>query len=301
MRAATRNSRDRAGNRALLIASTIVGTCLALFFAGGLLLQSAVTPAPTTGANVAITPAIAKPATTTPAPPKSESVVSTAPAAAATQTALAAPAGSVVCIDAGHQGSANNSLEPVGPGATERKPKVSSGTAGVATRTHESVLNLKVAKKLRSELVGRGVKVVMVRESEKVDISNSERAQIANDAKADLFIRLHCDGSTDRSRKGLSTLIPAKNKWTGPILVSSKAAGKMIHAAVVAASGAIDRGVVTRSDLSGFNWSNVPTVLVEMGFMSNAAEDRALNTDAYQDKLARGLADGIVEYLRSRQ
>jgi N-acetylmuramoyl-L-alanine amidase len=75
----------------------------------------------------------------------------------------------------------------------------------------------------------------------------------------------------------------------------------MIHAAVIAASGAVDRGVVTRSDLSGFNWSAVPTVLVEMGFMSNASEDRALNTDAYQDKLARGLADGIVEYLRSRQ
>lgn len=295
------NARDRAGNRALLIALAGLLAGLALFFFGSLLLQARVSPlAPAAGTPVVEQPTATALPTATPAPSASSTAAVQPPPAITAETTVAAPAGSVVCIDAGHQGHANNSLEPVGPGATGRKPKVSSGTAGVVTRTHESVINLKIAKKLRSELEARGVKVVMVRESEKVDISNSERAEIANDAKSDLFIRLHCDGSTDKSRRGLSTLIPAKNKWTAPIVAASRTSGKIIHAAVLGATGATDRGVVTRSDLSGFNWAEVPTVLVEMGFMSNATEDRALNTDAYQTKLARGLADGIVQYLRSR-
>ena len=153
---------------------------------------------------------------------------------------------------------------------------------------------------LRRALVARGVKVVMIRSRQNVDIPNSQRAAIANSAHAALFIRLHCDGSTDRSKHGLSTLVPAKNRWTGPIVGASAKAGRIVHHAVLAATGAADGGVVNRGDLSGFNWSRVPTVLVEMGFMSNGAEDKALTTPAYQEKLASGLASGIGQYLKSR-
>ena len=101
------------------------------------------------------------------------------------------------------------SLEPVGPGATTRKPKVQSGTTGVATRNPEGLINLLVARRLQQELVDRGAEVVMVRTSQDVNIANSKRATIANDAEADLFIRLHCDGNDKRSKTGLSTLVPA--------------------------------------------------------------------------------------------
>lgn len=204
----------------------------------------------------------------------------------------------VVVIDPGHQGKGDYSTEPIGPGAKERKPRVTTGTTGVSSGKPESVVVLEIAERLRDELNSRGVEVILVRDSQDINISNSERAAIANEANADLFIRLHCDGSEDRSRQGLSTLVPGKNQWTAPIVTESGRAGGIVHRSVVAATGAKDLGVVQRTDLSGFNWAKVPTVLVEMGFMSNAEEDRKLASSEYQVKLAKGMADGTVEYLR---
>jgi N-acetylmuramoyl-L-alanine amidase len=139
-----------------------------------------------------------------------------------------------------------------------------------------------------------------VRTSQNVNISNSARAAAANREHADLFIRLHCDGNNNHSMSGLSTLVPKSNKWTAPIVASSAKAASYVHRAVIAATGATDRGIVPRSDMSGFNWSKVPTVLVEMGFLSNPAEDVKLGSPGYQAKLATGLANGISNYLKSR-
>lgn len=239
-------------------------------------------------------------------PPAAEPTQQEAVPAPVTPTApsdAAAPdrrAVGVVCIDAGHQANGDSSLEPIGPGAKERKPKVTGGASGVSTRKPESLINLQVARRLRDELEQRGITVVMVRDEQDVNISNSKRAKVANSANADVFVRLHCDGAGTRDLHGLSTLIPARNRWTGPILDESAQAGRLIHKAAIKATGAKDRGVVKRSDLSGFNWSEVPTVLVEMGFMSNPAEDRRLKSEAYQEKLASGIADGIIDYLEQR-
>ena len=209
-------------------------------------------------------------------------------------------AGKVIAIDAGHQLHGDSSLEPIGPGSKTRKPKVAGGATGTSTHQSESSVNLAVALKLRDALKAKGATVVMVRTKQNVNISNSKRAKMANAAHALLFIRLHCDGSTDHSQHGLSTLVPGSNKWTKSIVSESGLAGSHINNAVIAATGAKNRGVVKRSDLSGFNWSTVPTVLVEMGFLSNVAEDKLLATSAYQTKLATGLAAGITAYLQSR-
>ena len=236
-------------------------------------------------------------------------LVATAPAPVATQQTTTAPApaiqtpapqSAVICIDAGHQAHGDSSLEPVGPGASERKPKVSDGATGVASHRPESQVNLEIAMKLRDELRRRGYTVVMVRETQDVNISNSQRAAVANNAHAALFIRLHCDGTNDHSAHGLSTLVPASNQWTAPILASSTPAAQIVHRATLAATGAVDRKVVSRGDLSGFNWCTVPAVLIEMGFLSSPDEDRLLNTEDYQWKLARGMADGVAQYVASR-
>jgi len=176
---------------------------------------------------------------------------------------------------------------------------VSDGASGSHAPHAESEVNLEVALKLRTELQARGVKVIMVRTSQNVNISNSQRAAIANNAHAALFIRLHCDGIGNSSTHGFSTLIPASNHWTGPIVSSSARAGAIVQSAALKATGARNAGVVQRGDLSGFNWAKVPTVLVEMGFMSNSAEDAALTSAGYQHKLATGLANGVVQYLKS--
>jgi N-acetylmuramoyl-L-alanine amidase len=219
---------------------------------------------------------------------------------AAVSIATSVPAGFVVVIDAGHQAHADNKLEPIGPGSSTRKASVTGGTSGVVTRAHESVINLRVALRLRNVLTAAGVKVVMVRTSENVDISNSKRAQIANAAHAGIFVRLHCDGSTSRSTHGFLTLVPARNRWTVPIVTSSARAGRDIQSAAVAATHAYSRGITPRSDMAGFNWSRVPSVIVEMGLMTNPAEDRLLSSAAYEQKLAVGIANGILAFARGK-
>jgi N-acetylmuramoyl-L-alanine amidase len=237
-------------------------------------------------------------ATKTPAAKKQATTSSTKTAAATSTkpTAASKTAGFVVVIDAGHQAHADNRLEPIGPGSSTKKPAVASGTAGVVTHIHESVINLRVALKLRDVLKAAGIKVIMVRTSENVDIPNSKRAAIANNAHAGLFIRLHCDGVNSSSTHGFLTLVPAKNKWTGPILSASARAGRDVQKAALAATGAFDRGITPRSDMSGFNWSKVPSVIVEMGLMTNPTEDRKLATASYEQTLAQGIANGVLAY-----
>lgn len=207
--------------------------------------------------------------------------------------------GKVVVIDAGHQGKPDLTTEPIGPRSGVRRPKVAAGTTGYKTHTPESLVNLEVALKLRDALKARGVSVVMVRTKQGVNIANSERARIANRERAALFVRLHCDGSPDHQVAGISTLVPGANSVSNASIVTpSRSAGLLVQRAVVSATGARDHGVVDRDDLSGFGWSNVPSVLVEMGFLSNAADEARLVTTRYQQTLATGLANGIVSYLR---
>lgn len=243
----------------------------------------------------------------TPAQPQQDTPEPTQPPEEAPAESTTAPASDqgaavgTVVIDAGHQSHGNSSQEPVGPGASETKAKVSDGTAGVSTGVRESVVNLEVALKLQEELEARGIDVIMVRDTEDIDISNSERAAIANDNHADLFIRLHCDGVEGSSAtNGFYTLIPGENSWTAPIVAESAVAGRIIHETVLAQTGANDRGIKERTDLSGFNWCTVPTVLLEMGCMSNPTEDEKLNSDEYQRQLAVAIADGTVAYLNQR-
>jgi N-acetylmuramoyl-L-alanine amidase len=232
------------------------------------------------------TPPAPKPKAATPAP-------SSAPVAKAKSDQF------VVVIDAGHQGKGNNTPEPIGPGSKSTKPAVASGANGSATKRDESLVNLEVSLRIQKELEARGVKVIMIRKSQNVNITNAERAQIANKAGADLLLRIHCDDVSNRSLHGLLTMVPAKNKWTGPIVAPSAKAGKTIQSATLATTGAKDRGIMPTAEMSGFNWSKVPAVIVEMGMMSNAAEDRLLSSATYQQKLATGISNGVVTYLNS--
>lgn len=202
-----------------------------------------------------------------------------------------------VVIDAGHQSVVDRRKEPLGPGSSRRVAAVKVGTRGYATKVPEYRRTLEVALRLRDMLEAAGIRVVMVRTTSDVDITNRQRALLGNDEKADLVVRLHCDGYPSHGVHGITTLAPAKNRWTGPIVARSLTAAARIRKAVIAATGARDRGISRRSDLVGFNWSKVPTVLVEMGFMSNAAEDRRMGTASYQDRMARGLAAGVSSYL----
>jgi len=214
------------------------------------------------------------------------------PAASAKQRAT-------VVIDPGHDLRANSATEPIGPGSSTMKIKDGGGTHGVVSGLREADLNLRVALRLRALLERTGMRVVMTRtRTAGASIGNIARARIANREGAALFLRIHADGSTDPSVRGTHTLYPALHKgWTDDVYGESRRAARIVQRELRAALGFPDRGLQERSDFTGFNWANVPVILVEMGFMTNPTEDRLLATSAYQQRAAIGLCHGTLAFL----
>lgn len=206
----------------------------------------------------------------------------------------------VIVIDAGHQSRANSAREPIGPGASEKKAKVTGGASGCVSGLTEYKLNLQVAKKLKKELVRRGYKVIMVRTKNNVNISNSQRAKVANRNKADAFIRIHANSSTSSSVSGALTIAPASSNpyMKKKVRKKSQSLSKKVLKAMCRTTGAKNRGVMYTNSMSGINWCKVPVTIVEMGFMSNPAEDRKMASASYQKKIVRGIAGGIDNFLK---
>jgi N-acetylmuramoyl-L-alanine amidase len=206
--------------------------------------------------------------------------------------ALAPPP--LVCLDPGHGTlpAVARQTEPIGPGSTLRKIKDGGGAPG------EAPVALAIAFRTRALLQRDGYRVAMTRTGPNYAGGNIARARFCNVRHAALMIRIHADGSSDSAQHGVKTLVPALRRgWTDDIYAQSVRAGRKVQAAVVRATGAKDIGLVPRSDLTGFNWTNVPAILVETGFMTNPTEGRLLRTPAYQLKVARGLAAGAEAFL----
>jgi N-acetylmuramoyl-L-alanine amidase len=207
------------------------------------------------------------------------------------------PSPFTVCIDPGHPSEVNS-------GKT-----VQNGT----TETH---IDWVVAQKLRKALVDMGYAVVMTKSSENELVKNKDRALKANEAKADLTVRLHCDSSPD---SGYALYYPdtqgAAQGKTGPtadVMSRSKSAAELLDKGMVSVlAGALKNGGV-RGDsktligskqgaLTGSIFSEVPVVTIEMVVLSNTADAAFIKTESGQQKMADAIAAGVALCEKAQQ
>lgn len=200
-----------------------------------------------------------------------------------------------IVIDPGHSSTGTSGNEPVSPNSSTTKLKDGLGATGLYTNIPEHKTNMSVASLLKKELQSKGYNVVLTKNNVAESKSNIERAEAGNKNNADLVVRIHADSCEDNSVNGASMHVPANNEYTSSFYKISKSYGTTILNTYVKEVGIKSRGVIERDDLTGFNWSKVPVVLIEMGFLSNKEDDEFVSNTQNHPIIAKAIADGIYK------
>lgn len=193
-------------------------------------------------------------------------------------------AGKTIVVSAGHG-------EYTGPG------KVDPGAIGSVLRLSEVAFNTPVAIKLKRQLEAAGAKVIMIREYKPVHISLAQRAMVANDNNADAYVEIHGDAAPGNPNAlGIGVYY-----FDGNIRLTSAAQKDMRAEFASAMQKGMEGATGTRTYTRKANYAvlrenEVPSVLIECGFLTTPSDEKRLATDAYQTKLAQGMYDGLVKY-----
>lgn len=213
-----------------------------------------------------------------------------------TNYSAASLSGKVICVDAAHGIFAQNFKENIAPGVNVWKDGFKEGTRG--SMTTEDDVTLGVALLLKEKLEAKGATVLMTRTDASTDLSNATRAKFANNNSADICIKLHAD-ATQEGGSGMTALVPGnkyiKNKT---MLSKSKILGKAVLNGAVSKTGAARRGVYQTSEMAGFNWSKIPVMILELGYMTNVQDEIKLSDYNYRSQIADGIVEGIIEYYK---
>lgn len=216
----------------------------------------------------------------------------------AEQNAASKKCSGTIVIDPGHSAVVAEGSEPLGPGSSEYKAADASGTSGVSTGVKEYELTLDISEQLKDELEDRGYTVIMTRTSNDVPISCIQRADVANNAEADAYVRIHANGSEDSSVTGAMTICTTPDSpYVPELYTASRQLSDCIIQKYCEATGCVSEGVWETDTMSGNNWSQVPVTIVEMGYMTNPEEDQQMENLDYQQKMVQGIANGIDQYL----
>ena len=210
--------------------------------------------------------------------------------------------GITVCIDPGHQETAKYTTEARGPGLSGTKETGVGMARGVITRRMESIVVLEIGFLLRDALLAEGAAVVMTRETQDTYLTNQRRAEIAADADADFFLRLHCDYRDTESTQGIGIFCPYGSTYAKGIADREQwqAMGDILLSAMQRTTGQTKGNATTTNQYIGNNWATMPSFLIEMGYMSNPVEDVLLSAKAYQQRLVEGMVEGIYELALER-
>lgn len=223
--------------------------------------------------------------------------VSTPPQAEveAAEPAPTSPTHTVV-LDPGHQAAADPAQEPNGPGASVQKQKVAAGTQGTYTGLAEYALNLQIALQLEQVLQQRGYRVYLTRRTHDVNISNAARASYAAQVGGEILVRIHANGSDNAAISGAMTICQTPDNPYQQQYSSSRLLSDCILQAYCTATGLTSQGVWETDSMTGINWCEIPSTIVEMGYMTNESDDTQMADPAFQEKMVLGIADGIDRY-----
>ena len=182
-----------------------------------------------------------------------------------------------------------------------------SDSGAVSNGLREKDLTLSVYNKVSSRLASLGYSVLTSRNTDK-DVDLVSRADQANKSNADMFLSIHFNAGGRGASYGIETYYykarpeytPAinKDKHNDPErLEKSRKLAQKIQQSLVSKTGAYDRGV-KRETFAVLRETSIPSILVELGFIDNREEANKIKTNEYQEKLADGIVDGIVEYYK---
>lgn len=198
-----------------------------------------------------------------------------------------------IVIDPGHSSVGNREKEPIAPNSQTMKTKDVLGATGITSKIPEHITTVSISNILKEKLIDMGFNVIMTKNKVEESLSNIERAKIGNKANADLVIRIHADSSESQSPNGASILVPPKNEYTADISDISRAYAEEIINTYTNELNIKNRGIIYRDDMTGFNWSDVPVIILEMGFLSNKNDDMFISNKDNHEKIANSIANGI--------
>ncbi|MBO4426527.1 MAG: N-acetylmuramoyl-L-alanine amidase [Clostridiales bacterium] len=196
--------------------------------------------------------------------------------------------GLVIVIDPGHQAETDETEESLFPGATVGKPRCTSGAVGVDINTREYEVTLEIALAAKAYLEACGASVILTRETNDVNLSNQERADIAVAASPDIFIRIHADSVPDSEVSGVIAYVPE----TGSYVDSDKKLADSLGTLVAEAQGIDYLGCFATNAYTGLNYADsVKSVQLVVGFLSNSEDEARLNDDANTYEIAAAIAE----------
>lgn len=209
----------------------------------------------------------------------------------------------VVAIDPGHQGREVDMSEEEAnaPGSSVMKTKSATGTQGIFSGVPEYQLNLDISLALQAELENRGYRVIMTRTDNETAISNAKRAIKAYEEGGEIYVRIHANGADDSSVGGALTMTSTPdNPNVGHLYGESCRLATCILDAYCEATGFGNEGNQEHDDMTGINWSKIPVMILEMGYMTNEDDDLAMTDPSFQPRMVEGIANGIDRYFEGQ-